>query len=164
MGVITTAYSIPPPMMRKIRADNDNLAYIFGECEDENEGWKVESFDFDKGIEETISVLREADCPKTAQKIDCENYFYSDNSSYLDYDGYDVWTIPPSQVKAMLKELEKANVEELKAKGNINGITDRRGTLLPESLYKSYVGDLGRIKKFFQKTVEQGNYLLFAEA
>ncbi|HRH45125.1 MAG TPA: DUF1877 family protein [Pyrinomonadaceae bacterium] len=164
MGVITVAYSISPKLMRKIRADNDNLAYIFGDCEDENEAWKVESYDFDKGIEEIISILHEADCKKTAKNIDCENYFYSDNSSYLDYDGYDVWTIPPSKVKAMLKELEKVNVTELKNKGNINGITDRRGTLLPESLYQSYVGDLKTIRKFFQKTVEQGNYLLFAEA
>lgn len=163
MGVITTAYSIPATLMRKVRADNDNLAYVVGECE-EDERWKLESFDFDKGIEETISILREAGCEKTAKKFDCENYFYSDNSSYIEYDGYDVWTIPPLQVKTMLKELEKVNIEELQAKGNINEITDRRGTLLPESLYESYIDDLKSIKKFLKEVVGQGNYLLFTEA
>ncbi len=164
MGVITTAYSIPPKLMRKIRADNNNLVYVFGDCEEEIEIWKLESYDFDKAIEETISILREAGCKKTAQMIDCENFFYSDNSSYLDYNGYDVWTIPPSKVKAMAKELEKANFEELIAKGNVTGIKDRRGTILPESLYQSYIGDIESIKKFFKKTAENGNYLLFAEA
>lgn len=161
MGVITTAYSIPPKMMRKIRANNDNLGYIF-ESEDEN--WKVKSYDFDKTIEETVSILREAGCKKTAKNIDCENYFYSDDSSYFDYDGYDIWTIPPSQVKSMLNELENVDVEKLKSKGNIGEITDRRGTIMNESLYKSYVSDIKTIRNFFKETARQENYLLFTEA
>lgn len=163
MGVITTAYSTPTNLMRKVRADNDNLAYVLGECE-EDERWKLESYDFDTGIEVIISILREAGCEKTAKRFNCENYFYSDDSSYIDYDGNDIWTIPPSQVKTMLKELEKVNIDELISKGNVNGITDRRGNLLPESLYESYVDDLKGIRKFLKETTEQGNYLLFTEA
>jgi hypothetical protein len=163
MGVITTAYSIPLNLMRKIRSDNDNLVYLL-DPEVENVRWKVEKYGFDTGVEVIISILREVGCEKTAKNIDCENYFYSDNSSYLDYDDYDIWIIPPSQVKAMLKELEKVNVKELIAKGNVNEIKDRRGTLLPENLYKSYVGDLKDLRKFLDKTAEAGNYLLFTEA
>lgn len=163
MGVLTTAYSIPPKMMRKIRTDNDNLVFVVGDCE-KSKFWKSESLDFDKSIEETISILREAGCEKTAKNFDCESYFYSDSRNYIDYDGYDIWTIPPSQVKTMLKEIEKADIEKLKAKGNINQITDRRGIVLPESLYESYVDDLQNIRKFLRKTAEQGNYLLFTEA
>ena len=163
MGVLTTAYSIPPNLMRKIRSDNDNLTYLL-DPEDENVRWKVEEYGFDTGVEVIIRILREAGCEKSAKNIDCETYFYSDNSSYLDYDGYDMWIVPPAQVKAMFKELEKVKVEELQAKGIVNEITDRRGTVLPESLYQSYVGDLNEIRKFLSKTAEAGNYLLFAEA
>ena len=79
MGVITQAYSIPPKLMRKIRTDHDNLSYIVEADDDENPDWKVENYDFDTGIEETITILCVAGCEKTAKKIDCENYFYSDS-------------------------------------------------------------------------------------
>lgn len=159
MGVITVAYSITANMLRKIRNDNENLAYI-KEPEDENSRWKVEELDFDSGIEPTISILREVGCPKTAKNLNCE---YADLDLF-DYNGYDIWTVSPSQVAAMLKELEKVNVKELIAKGNVNEVTDRRGAVLQESLYESYVSDLVSIKKFIKQTVEEGNYLLFTEA
>src|SRR4051812_25209876 len=115
MGVVTTVYSMPPNLMRKIRKDNDNLANLL-EPEDENLRWKVETYDFDTIIESLIQILRESGYQKTAKRIDCENYFYSDNGT-LEYNGYDIWAIPPSQVRTMAKDLETATFEELKTKG-----------------------------------------------
>lgn len=56
-------------MIRKIRADNENLAYIFGDCEDEKDIWKLDKHDFDTGIEVIISILREAGFIKTKENI-----------------------------------------------------------------------------------------------
>jgi hypothetical protein len=163
MGVDSIAYSIPPKMMRKIRADNDNLGYVFGNVEDENEDWQVESFDFGTGIEVFINILREAGYPKTAKKIDCEYNFYSGSRNYLDYDSYNVWIIPPSEVKVMAQELANVTFDGLKS-GIAGEIKDRRGHTMLESLYESYLSDIESLKKFLQRTAEQGNYLLFAEA
>lgn len=169
MGVLTTAYSIPPEVMTKVRADNENLGYIldyfededgiFGAGEDKGKLWEIESYDFDKGIEVYIHIFREAGFTKTARNIDSE---YADLDAF-DYGGYDTWLIPPSGVKAMCKELEKATFEVLKAK-EFPDITDRRGSPLLDNELESYLSDIEGIKKFFDKTFEQGNYLIFAEA
>ncbi len=160
MGVMTNAYSLEPKMIKKVRADNENLAFILGDCEDESQHWKVESYDFDKGIETYITIMREAGFVKTAKNIDSE---YADLDLF-DYNGNDLWVIPPSQVKAMVKELETATIEGIKAK-NIGGqVTDRRGTVLVDSLFESYLSDIDGIKAFFRKAMEKGHYLLFAEA
>lgn len=157
MGVNTTAYSIEPKMMKKVRADNENFAFIFGECEDESEIWKVESYDFDTGIDVFIKIFREANCIETAKKIDSE---YADLDVF-DYNGYDIWAITPSSVKAMCKEIEKANFDKQEFG---NEITDRRGTVLLDSELESYLSDIEGIKKFFDKVFEQGNYVIFSEA
>jgi hypothetical protein len=169
MGVNTTAYAISPKMMRKVRADNDNLAYvfdyfededgIFGAGEDKSKVWEVESYDFDTGIETYIDIFREAGFTKTAKNIDCE---YADLDAF-DYGGYDIWAIPPSGVKAMCKELENATFEVLKAK-ELSEVTDRRGNSLIDSELESYLSDIEGIKKFLNEAFEQGNYLIFSEA
>ncbi len=169
MGVNTTAYSITPKMMKKVRADNENLGYIFdyvededgiyGVGEDKSKLWEIESYDFDKGIETYIHIFREAGFTKTARNIDSE---YADLDAF-DYGGYDAWAISPSGVKAMCKELANATFEVMKAK-EFPDITDRRGSPLLESELESYLSDIEGIKKFFDKASEQGNYLIFAEA
>lgn len=160
MGVVTTAYSILPKTMRKIRADNDYLEHVF-EGGDLNR--EIESYDFDTIIEPWISILREMGYKKTAENIDFERYF-SDSQNCLDYDGYDIWIISPSKVKAMAEEIQNAVFTELKNKGLAYGITDRRGKILLESEYEGYFGDIENLKKFFKKTADEGNYLLFSEA
>ncbi|MEY4529507.1 MAG: hypothetical protein RLZZ156_228 [Deinococcota bacterium] len=158
MGVTTNAYSLEPKIIKKIRADNENLAFILGDCEDESQHWKVESYDFDKGIETYITMMREAGFVKTAKNIDSE---YADLDLF-DYNDNDLWIIPPSQVKAMCKELENVTFESLRAK-NLSDITDRRGNPLNNDQLESYLSDIDGIKAFFRKAMEKGHYLLFAE-
>jgi hypothetical protein len=168
MGVCTTAYSIPPKMMRKIRANNDNLGYvfdyiededgIFGAGEDKSKIWEVESYDFDTVIETYITIFRESGYKKTARNIDSE---YADLDAF-DYGGYDIWAIPPSGVKVMCKELENVTFEVLKTK-ELSEVTDRRGNTLLDSELESYLSDIDGIKKFFDKAFEHRNYLIFAE-
>jgi hypothetical protein len=168
MGVCTTAYSIPPKMMRKIRTNNDNLAYvfdyfedddgIFGAGEDKSKIWEVESYDFDTVIETYIDIFREAGFTKTAKNIDSGN----EDLDEFDFAGYDIWAIPPSGVKAMCKELENATFEVLKAQ-KLSEVTDRRGNALLDSELESYLSDIEGIKKFLDKAFEHGNYLIFAE-
>ncbi len=159
MGVMTTVYSVEPKMMKKVRADNENFAFIFGDCDGEIERWKIESYDFDKGIDTYITIFLEGGFTKTSRNIDSE---YADLDAF-DFGGYDIWAIPPSGVKAMCKELENATFEVLKAK-NLSEVTDRRGNSLLDSELESYLSDIEGIKKFFDKTFEQGNYLVFSEA
>jgi len=165
MGVITTAYSIPPSMMRKIRADHDNLAYILDlGIDEEKPKWKIEQFDFDGRIDETHSILRACGYRKAATSLDLENYFYSDGPNYLDYEGYNVWILTPAVVKQVAKELEPATFKELKRVGLANEATDYHAKVIDEFDYHYYVGDIEKIKEFFETNAEQGNYLLFAVA
>lgn len=165
MGVTTNAYSIPPPMMRKIRADNENLAYILDlGVDEEKTKWKVERFDFETRIDETHSILRACGYRTAAKSLDLENYFYSKGRNYLDYERYNVWILTPSEVKKIAEELENATFKKLKAVGLANAATDYDGKIIPENDYDYYVGDINEIKKFFKKNAEQGNYLLFAVA
>jgi hypothetical protein len=170
MGVTTTAYSLELKMIKKVRANNDNLAYVFdyfededgvfGPGEDKTKPWQVESYDFDSSIDVYIQIFREAGYTKTAKSIDCE---YADLDAF-DYGGYDIWVVPPSGIKAMVKELENAAFEVLKAKGIGSQVTDRRGNAIPESTFEGYLSDIKGIKEFFNKAFMQGHYLVFAEA
>jgi hypothetical protein len=164
MGVITTAYAIPAPLMRKIRADHDNLAFVLDNGDEEHPKWKVEQFDFDGRIDETHSILRACGYRKAAESLDLENYFYPKGRNYLDYEGYNVWILTPAEIKKVAAELENATFEELKAKGLANEATDYDGKIIDEFDYHYYVGDIAEIKKFFETNAGQGNYLLFAVA
>lgn len=163
MGVITTLYSVEPKRMKKLRADNENIAFVTGDCENESEKWQMESYDFDTEIETFIGFFYDLGFDKTRKSINSE---YADLDVF-DYNGYDIWEIPPSGIKAMVKELESATFEELKAKIIENEIQlrDRRGTLIPNNPYELYLkNDVENIKNFLKRALEQGHYLLFVEA
>jgi len=164
MGVLCTGYSIPAPLMRKIRADNDNLAFILGISEDENPNWKVDDYDFDKSFEDLIGVLQRCGYRKTYKLLDGEGYFYSEGGNYIDYEGYDIWFVSPANVKFIVKDLETVTLAKIKAAGNAEQLTDYYGKVIPESSYESYLSYIQDMKKFFKSAAEKGNYLLFAEA
>lgn len=163
MGVVTTAYSVPPKIMRKIRADNDNLAYVLGyEIKPE---WEFEEMDFGKHFEEYIIILREAGHHKIYDKIDLESFLYSDDESkFVEYDGYEICFISPSAVKTVVKEFEKVKIDELKADSIAKEITDYWGKIIPEYEYDYYIGNIERMKEFFGKAAGQGNFIIFATA
>lgn len=157
MGVVTTVYSVPADLVRKIRKDND----LIGSVIDPEEGSTVqESFDFDSSVEAWVSVLRAADYVETAKNIDSEQF----DTGLLDYDGYDMWLVPPSQVRSMLKELQPASWEQLRTAGLAAEVTDRRGTKLRESEYEGYFCILDQFKTFLEGAALHGHYLLFTEA
>jgi len=159
MGVCTTVYAVNAKMMRKIKTDNENMAFIVGECE-ENEAWEVAKYEFDKSIEVFISLLYEANAKKSAKFIDSE---YADLELF-DYEPYDIWAISPSKVKMMIKELENITWESLKTDKGSKEVTDRRNNILTENELKGYLEELSDIKQFLNEVLKQGNYLLFTEA
>ena len=163
MRVMTNAYSVPANLMKRIRRNNDLLANIL-EPEEKNPDWKVENYDFDKGIESYLSLLRAGNCVKTAKYFDCETFFYSESAGSLEYDSYDVWAIPPSKVKAVSKELDGVTLESLTKSGVANEVSDRRNWVIPEDQYPSYFGDIEQLKEFVKTAAELGHYLIFAEA
>jgi hypothetical protein len=57
MGVSTTAYSVPLAMMKKFKANHENLGFLFGVDEGGGKAWECETFEFDKGFEERIGIL-----------------------------------------------------------------------------------------------------------
>jgi hypothetical protein len=160
MGVLTTAYSVPPAMMKKIKADHENLGFVFGVVEDGAEAWKCEEFGFDKGFEERIGILGENGCPKTQEALDLECADEADPT----YDGYDVRAVSPATVKKIAKELASATFEELKTRGLANGITDYYGKPIPADAYSHYVGDIEQMKTFFAKVAAAGHWLVIAAA
>lgn len=164
MGVLTTCYSVSADLMKKIRRNNDNLADLLGLNDESDPNWKVADFEFDKGFEETIGLLRAAGFRKTYYYLDGERYFYSKTASYLEYEGYGIWIVPPSKTKIIVRELEPATFEKIKKIGLARQATDYYGQVIPEGDYEYYVGRIDRLKQFFKESSEQGHYLLFAQA
>ncbi len=98
---------------------------------------------------------------KAGKNVDSE-YFYDD----LLESSYTAWIITPSEVKAMVKELNNVTFANLKAKSkNFESLaTDRRGNILPEDILEGYFSSIEVISAFFKKTAEQGNSLVFGES
>jgi hypothetical protein len=164
MGVLTTAYALPPAMMKKVEADPESLNYLFGieegEADGEADAWKCESYEFDKGFEEAIGILGDSGYAETRDALDLENQ----DEDGLEFDGYGLRVVPPAMVKKIAKELAPATFEDLKAKGVALGITDYYGKLIPEARYAYYVGDIEVMKAFFEKAAAAGHYVLIAAA
>ena len=160
MGVLTTAYSVPPEMMKKIKADHEKLGFVFGVEEGGGKAWECETFEFDKGFEERIGILGENGYPKTREALDLESADEDDPS----YDGYDVRVVSPATLKKLAKELASATFAELKKKGLANGTTDYYGKTIPAEAYSYYVGDIEDMKAFFAKAATAGHWLVIAAA
>jgi hypothetical protein len=159
MGVCTTMYALNTKMMKKVKADNENLAFIVGECE-EDKTWQVAKYEFDKSIEIFINILHEAGATKSAKLMDSE---YADLELF-EYEPYDIWSIPPSKVKTIVEELESITVESLKTDSGDSKISDRRNNILREEELESYLEEFGDIKQFLNEALIQKNYLVFTEA
>ncbi|HQU82471.1 MAG TPA: DUF1877 family protein [Pyrinomonadaceae bacterium] len=163
MGVETNAYSIPPKMMRKIKNNNDNLAYVLGY--EEKPDWKFDEMDFGKRFEENIVILREAGHGKIHDTLDLEEIVYSeDERKFIDYDGYEICIISPSNVKKVSREFENVKFGKLKANSIAKEITDYYGQIIREYEYDYYISNLKQMKKFFANAAEKGNYIIFATA
>ena len=160
MGVLTTIYSVPVPLMKKIKADHDNLGFLFGVEESGGDAWKCETFECDKGFEERIGILGENGYPKTKEALDLESADEEDPS----YDGYDVRVVSPATVKKIAKEIASATAAELTKKGLPNGTTDYYGKPIPAEAYAYYVGDIEEMKAFFAKAAAAGNWLVIGAA
>ncbi|MFT3980066.1 MAG: hypothetical protein QM687_06315 [Ferruginibacter sp.] len=168
MGVTTTIYSVEPGMMKKVEEDNENLAYITGDCE-ENENWEVASFDFDSGVDTYINIFFNAGAKESRKLIDSG---YAELGLF-DFNGYDIWAIPPSAVEIMQDELEALTpaMEDKIISDNlvdnheteVMKIKDRRGTVLPGDAIRGYLDDIEKFKEFLYKAKEQKNYLIVIE-
>lgn len=167
MGVITTMYSVEPNMMKKVKADNDNLAYITGDCE-ENDNWEFESFDFDSSIEIYMDIFFNAGAKKSRKLIDSE---CADLGVY-EFESYDIWSISPANVKIMVKELEAITpaMGEKIIKDNLidNHETEvlrieRKGFPLTSEEIQTYLESIDDLKQFLSKVMSKNNYLIITE-
>ncbi len=149
MSVLTTAYSIPVRIMRKIQREIELLANILHVEND----WKVESYGFDSGWQETIKIIAES-YPKTGNRLYPLNYW--------GFPEYEIWSVTPFNVKIVAEDLKSATFENLKDWGLKMNLTDYYGKPIPKSDYDYYVGDIKKLKKFLRKTAVDRNYLLFA--
>jgi hypothetical protein len=178
MSVTTTIYAVGTKMMKKVKADNEKFAFLFGECE-EDERWKVESFSFESSVDTYTQIFFNAGAKKSRGLIDSGN----NNLDIFDYNGYDIWVVPPSRVKTMTKELEALNptmedkiisyslmeivngiIQIDKQEIEVLKITDRRGNPLSSDEIRACLEDITKFKEFLQKAVEQQHYLLFSES
>ncbi len=158
MGVLTSIYAVPPPMMKKIRADNENLGFVFGDEETEDKSWKVASYEFDKLFEERLGIYAAAGYKAMQNAFDFEDP--ADDEP--EYGGYDIRVAAPAKVKKIAEEIAKATFAELKTKGVAQGVTDYYGKLIPESEYDGYVGDVQKVKAFFAKAAAAGHFVIAA--
>lgn len=149
MGVLTTAYSIPPDTMRKIQSYKKHLEKIFNAEAD----WRFENYGFDKSWEEKIRIIGKC-YPRTRNRLNHQKCWV--------YPDYDVWIVKPKEVKFVANDLAKTTLESLKKWGLKGGVLDYWGKMIPEELYDYYIGDIEQFKKFLQKAADDENYLIFA--
>lgn len=156
MGVLTTAYSIPPEVMRRIQGYKKHLEKIFQAQKD----WRFESYGFDKGWEEKIRIIGKC-YPRTLNRLNHQNCWK--------YPDYDVWVVKPKEVKFVAGDIAKTNIEHLKKWCNLlrrdgrqECVVDANGKKIPEELYDYYIGDIENFKAFLQKAATNEHYLIFA--
>jgi hypothetical protein len=160
MSVDTVAYSIPPKMMRKIRAENENLDYVFGNSDEENPEWQFESLDFGKRFDENRYILRAGGFAKTPKILELESYY--DTDDYIEHDGCEVQIIKPSLIKIVVKELEKVDFAKLKSECLEQQVTDYYGEIILEFEYDSYLESIRQMNDFLVKAAAEGNFVIFA--
>lgn len=149
MGVLTTAYSIPPDTMRKIQSYKKHLEKIFnGEA-----GWQVEDYGFGKSWEDKIAIIGKC-YPKTRNRLNHQKCWK--------YPDYDVWVVKPKEVKFVANDITNATIESLKKWALKGGVRDYWGEMIPEPLYDYHLRDLENFKSFLRKAADDGNYLIFA--
>ncbi len=149
MGILTTAYSIPPEVMRKIQGYKKHLEKIFQAQKD----WRFESYGFDKGWEEKIRIIGKC-YPRTLNRLNHQNCWK--------YPDYDVWMVKPKEVKFVAGDIARASSESLKKWGLKGGVRNYYGEMISEELYDYYIGDIENLKAFLQKAAIDENYLIFA--
>jgi Domain of unknown function (DUF1877) len=164
MGVLTTAYSISFEQFMKIKKHKKNLDFVLGLRTSKDADWKLENYDFDKSISGLFEILKGCGYAHTGNLLDVENFMYSKNGKFLNYEGYDIWFISPTFVQQAAVELRDVTFEILKTRGLANEVTDYYGKPILEKEYDYLVGDIENLKKFFTKTAENNHYLLMAEA
>ena len=91
MSVSTTAYSIDAKTLKKLKHDEDNFAFLFGDCDDD-ERWETERYDFDTNINFYVSLFRRVGLETVGTNID------SEASELGNYDAYDIWFVPTKTV------------------------------------------------------------------
>lgn len=158
MGVLSSIYSVPPALMKKVRADHEKLGLVFGDEETDDPAWKVERHEFDKTFEERLKILRSAGYKTMYVAFD----FESPADDEPEYGGYDIRVAKPVRVKKIANEIASVTLAELTKKGLANGCTDYDGKLIPESDYASYLGDLEELKKFFAAAAAAGHFVIAA--
>lgn len=160
MGVLTTMYSVPPQMMKKINADNERLAFVTGDAEDEDGGnWKCDSIDFDKHYVEVIGLLNTAGHNKVYKILDVES-----SEGDLELDPYDLLLVKPAKVKKLAELLKGVTPASIKKELEGKEVTDYYGKPMLDSDIDSYLSELPRIQKLLKKAVADGHSLIVAEA
>lgn len=157
MSVSTTAYSIDAKTLKKLKHDEDNFAFLFGDCDDD-ERWETERYDFDTNINFYVSLFRRVGLETVGTNID------SEASELGNYDAYDIWFVPTKTVKKMVVELTAMTPDELKMRADELALSDRHGSSLSRDAVHDFIDQIPAMTKFFKKAAEQENSLVFSEA
>jgi hypothetical protein len=159
MGVRTTLYAVPKPLMKKLRGDNNLLVFLFG-VERGDAEWVVPTYEFDKGYEETIGILGKTGHPHAEEALDLE--CAGDDADQFAYEDYGIRVVPPASVKKIAKEIADATFKGLKAKGLANGVADYYGEPIPADDYQLYVGDITVLKRFFKNAAADARFIVIS--
>lgn len=159
MGVLTNLYTVAPTVMKKVRADNERLARVFGDEETDEPGWRGAQHDFDKHFYELAALIAAAGAPTLKRAFDFEDP--ADNEP--EYGSYDLRVATPAKVKKIAKELAPLVGALVKAKGLEAGVTDYNGRVIPAAEYDSYLAELSAVQAFFATAAEAGHFVIGAE-
>ncbi|MBL8715947.1 MAG: DUF1877 family protein [Myxococcales bacterium] len=158
MSVTSTAYAVPPALLKKLRADNERFAALFGEDENAGPEWKVQKLEF-VDFEDTHRLLRCAGYPTLRKVLDFEN----GNDEAFEYEGYDIQVATPAKVKKIAGELAEVTLEQVRTKGlEAEFSTDRRGTVLTAADYDEQFREIEATRDFFAAAAAAGHAVVAA--
>lgn len=157
MSVTTSAYSVTPAQLKKLRADNEVFASLFGEDDGEDASWEVPKHEF-VDFEDTHRLLHYAGASTMHAVLDFELM-----SDEYDYGGRDIRVATPAQVKKIAAELAKMTLETVREKGLAGEFkTDRRHELLKAEDYDAQWREIARVREFFAAAAKAGNAVVAA--
>jgi hypothetical protein len=157
MSVTSTAYSVTPAQLKKLRGDNEVFASLFGEDDGEDASWEVPKLEF-IDFEDTHRLLHYAGAPTMHKILDFELM-----SDEFEYEGYDISLATPAQVKKIAGELAKMTLAKVREKGLAAEFkSDRRHELLKPEDYDAQFAEIARVRDFFAKAAKKGNAVIAA--
>ncbi len=161
MGVLSSAYLVSKEDFKQIRKRSSYTDIFFypDDMTPEKVGvklpWNPSSFSFDKAWDDLLCILDQGGFSTPASKLN-----YGMKQLHCDHLDFSATYLAPSSLRAVARQLQKAEAETLKERALKAEATDWWGEKIEETMYDYYLGDFEEFKQFLKDGGEQNCYFV----